>query len=71
MTLRTLIYVVLNVVAIIACGALGAGAGYGVVHSLDLSGVGAALVATAIGMVAATAAWAGGSSLLRAAGLIR
>lgn len=71
MTFRTLIYILLNVIAIIACGAAGAGAGYGVVQSLDLSGVVAALVATAIGMVVATAAWAGGSALMRAAGLIR
>ena len=71
MALRTLMYVTLNVIAIIACGTAGAGAGYGIVQSLNLSGVAAALVATAIGMVVATAAWAGGSSLLRAAGLIR
>jgi hypothetical protein len=71
MALRTLVYVALNIIAIIVCGAVGAGAGYGIVHSFDLSGVIGALVATAIGMVVATAAWAGGSSLLRAAGLIR
>jgi hypothetical protein len=70
MSLHTLVYVALNIMAIIVCGAAGAGAGYGVVHSFALSGVVGAIVATAIGMVVATAAWAGGSSLLRAAGLI-
>jgi hypothetical protein len=71
MTFRTLAYVTLNLVAIIVCGAIGAGAGYALLALLGLSGVIGALVATFTGMVVATAAWTLGSTLLRAAGLIR
>ena len=71
MTFRSLLSVFLNLIAIVACGALGAGAGYGVLALLDASGVIGALVAALVGMLVATAAWAAGSAVLRAAGLIR
>ncbi len=71
MKLRTLAGVALSVAAIIACGALGGGAGYGLLAWLGWSGVSGALVAVFVGMVVATAAWTLGSVLLRAAGLIR
>jgi hypothetical protein len=71
MTLRSILGIAQSVVAIIACGALGAGAGYGLVALLGWSGVGGALLAVFVGMVVATAAWTGGSVLLRAVGLIR
>jgi hypothetical protein len=71
MTFRTLAYIMGNLLAIIACGAIGAGAGYALLALLGLWGVAGALLAAFVGMVVATAAWALGSSLLRAAGVIR
>jgi len=71
MNLRTLAGVALSVVGIVACGALGAAAGYALLLQLGWVGVGGALVAVVVGMVVATAAWTLGSVLLRAAGLIR
>jgi hypothetical protein len=41
------------------------------VNGLGFDGVFGAILAAVIGMVVATALWAGGSSLLRAMGLIR
>ena len=69
--MRTYLRIALNVIAIIACGALGGGIGFVIARALSLDGVPAALVAAVIGMVIATAAWAGGSSVLRALGIIR
>ena len=66
MTLRTLTLIALNVLAIVACGVLGGAAGYGVIGWLDLTGVPAAIVASIVGMVVATVAWAAGTTLLRA-----
>jgi hypothetical protein len=71
MSARSLLLILLNLLAIVACGVLGAGAGYGVVSVLDLGGVIGALVATFVGMVVATAAWAAGYAALRAAGWVR
>jgi len=62
---------VLNLLAIVVCGALGAGAGYGVVVLAGLGGVIGALIAAFVGMLVATAAWAGGVVALRAVGLVR
>ena len=61
----------LNILAIVACGAAGAGAGYGVLVLLDVHGLIGAFVAALVGMVVASAAWAAGSTVLRAAGWIR
>jgi uncharacterized membrane-anchored protein len=71
MTFRRLALLVLNLLAIVVCGGLGGAVGYGVIHALDLSGIAGALVAAVIGMVIATAAWAGGATLLRVLGLVR
>ena len=71
MSLRTLTLIALNVVGIVACGGLGGAAGYGAIYWLGLTGVPAAIVAAAIGMVVATVAWAAGSTLLRALRIIR
>ena len=71
MSIRSLVSILLNVLAIVACGAAGAGAGYGVLTLLDVGGVTGALIAALVGMVVASAAWAAGSTVLRAAGRIR
>lgn len=71
MTLHSILGIVQSVVAIIVCGALGGGAGYGLLALLGWTGIGGALVAVFVGMVVATAAWTLGSVLLRAVGLIR
>ena len=63
--------VVLNLLAIVVCGALGAGAGFGVVTLAGIHGVAGALVAAFVGMLVATAAWAAGVVALRAAGVLR
>ena len=63
--------VVLNLLAIVVCGALGAGAGYGVVTLAGIDGVAGALVAALVGMLVATAAWAAGVVALRALGVVR
>ena len=71
MKMRTVVGILLNLVAIVVCGAIGAIGGYGTVEWLDLSGVVGALVAAFVGMVLATAAWAAGATLLRGAGILR
>jgi hypothetical protein len=63
--------ILLNLLAIVVCGAIGAGAGYGVLALLDVWGVIGALIAALVGMVVASVAWAAGSAALRAAGIIR
>jgi hypothetical protein len=55
----------LSVLAILACGGVGAFAGLGLTRWVGLSGTWAALVATLVGMVVATAAFAVGVALLR------
>ncbi len=62
---------VLSVLAILACGTLGALAGYASVTALGWSGTFAAIVATAIGMVVATGAWIAGAVVLRKLGWLR
>jgi len=71
MSIRSLVSILLNILAIVACGAVGAGAGYGMLALFDVWGVTGAFVAAPVGMVVASAAWAAGSTALRAAGWIR
>jgi hypothetical protein len=71
MSARGFLLVVANLLAIVLCGAAGGVTGYAVIRLLDLSGVAGALLAAVIGMLVATAAWAGGATLLRALGLVR
>ena len=63
--------IALSVFAILACGALGALVGFGVVSTVGWAGTGAAILAAAIGMVVATLAWAGGVAILRGLGWLR
>lgn len=70
-SVRLRMSILLNILAIVTCGAAGAGAGYGVLALLDLHGLTGAFVAAGVGMVVASAAWAAGSTALRAAGWIR
>ncbi len=60
-----------SVLAILACGALGAVAGYFVRAWLELGGVGGALVALVVAMFVAAVAWGTGATVLRRAGVIR
>jgi hypothetical protein len=69
--LRSLLPIVANLLAIVACGGLGAGAGYGVLLLTGIDGVFGALIAALVGMIVATAAWVAGSAALRAARLLR
>lgn len=69
--MRTFLSVVSNVVAIVLCGALGAGAGMALRATLGLDGVAGALLALFVAMVVATVAWALGAAVLRAAGILR
>lgn len=64
-TLRSVVIVTVNLVAIIVCGGLGGATGYGLVHALNLSGVTGALVAAFAAMLVATFAWAAGAALWR------
>ena len=63
--------ITLSALAILACGSLGAFAGYGVVTALGWTGTLAALVAALVGMVVATLAWALGVVALRRLGWLR
>jgi hypothetical protein len=60
-----------SLLGIFVCGLTGGLAAWSAVSALDLDGALGAIVATVIGMVVATALWAGGSTLLRALGLLR
>ena len=60
-----------SITGILTCGVAGGYAAWMLVAALGVGGVVGALAAAAIGMVCATALWAGGSSLLRALGWIR
>lgn len=66
-----LLSVLLGIVAILACGALGAAAGLGLRAWLGLDGVGGAVLALFVAMIVATAAWALGVALLRALRILR
>jgi len=63
--------IALSVLAILACGALGALAGFGVVSAIGGMGTAAAILAAVIGMFVATLAWAAGVALLRRLGWLR
>ena len=69
--MRTLLSVLVSVVAILACGALGAAAGMSVRAWLALDGIAGALIALFVAMIVATAAWAIGMAVLRAARILR
>ncbi len=60
-----------SIVAILICGVAGGFAAWMIVSGLGIDGVTGALVAAVVGMVAATALWAGGSWLLRSVGWLR
>jgi len=61
---------ILNVLAIIACGGGGTLLAWLLVSMLGWTGVPGTLAAVAIGMLAATLLWAGGVALLRALRLL-
>ena len=63
--------IVASIVAILICGVAGGIAAWMLVTTLGIDGVTGALAAAVIGMIVATALWAGGSALLRALGWIR
>lgn len=52
-----------NTVAMILCGAAGAGLGWALVSAFDWTGVGATIVAIITAMTAATLLWAGGVAI--------
>jgi hypothetical protein len=60
-----------TILAILACGVAGGIAAWGLVTALGFDGVFGAILAAFVGMVVATALWAGGSSLLRGLGWLR
>jgi hypothetical protein len=53
------------------CGVIGGYSAWVAVTAWGIEGAGGAILAAIIGMVAATALWAGGSTLLRTLGFIR
>ena len=59
-----------SILAIIVCGGLGGYVGWLLVTTFGLDGTPGAIVAAIVAMVIAVAAWAAGSSLLRAVGVI-
>jgi len=61
----------LSILAILVCGAAGAGVGFLAAQTLGLTGVPASLLAVGVGMVLATALWAAGAALLRKLGWLR
>lgn len=69
--MRTLLSVLTSVVAILACGAIGTAAGLGLRAWLALDGIAGALAALFVAMIVATAAWALGMAVLRAARILR
>jgi hypothetical protein len=59
-----MLVIVLYVLAIVACGGLGALLGWAIAGSIGLTGTPMALVAAFIGMVTATLLWILGAALL-------
>lgn len=55
--------IVLYVLAIVACGGMGAGIGWLVAGGIGLTGTPMALVAAFVGMIVATALWILGTAL--------
>jgi hypothetical protein len=60
-----------SILGILICGVAGGFAAWSAVTAWGIDGVLGAIVAAVIGMVVATAFWAGGSSLMRALGWVR
>jgi len=60
-----------SILGILVCGVGGGISAWALVTALGADGVLGAILAAVIGMVVATALWAGGSSLLRALGWLR
>ena len=60
-----------SILAIFLCGVAGGVAAWAAVYAMGLDGVPGALAAAVIGMVVATALFAGGTSLFRALGWTR
>lgn len=60
-----------SVIGILICGVAGGFSAWMLVSNLGIDGVIGAFIAAMIGMIVATALWAGGSALLRALGLMR
>ena len=60
-----------SIVGILLCGIAGGFAAWMLVSMLGLDGVPGALVAAVMGMIVATALWAGGSWLLRTVGWLK
>ena len=60
-----------SIIGILICGITGGFAAWMLVSRLGIDGVTGACVAAVIGMIVATALWAGGSWLLRAVGFLR
>ena len=56
--------IVLYVLAILACGAVGAVLGWAIAGTIGLTGTPMALVAAFIGMVAATLLWIAGAAVV-------
>jgi hypothetical protein len=55
-----------SVLGIVLCGGLGGFAAWAIVRAIGLEGTVGAILAAIVGMVVATAAWTGGTTLLRA-----
>ena len=60
-----------SIIGILFCGVAGGFAAWVLVSNLGVEGVIGAFIAAVIGMIVATALWAGGTALLRALGRIR
>ena len=60
-----------SVLAILLAGVAGGVTAWAAVHAMGVDGVPGALVASVIGMVVATALWAGGTTLFRVLGWTR
>lgn len=63
--------ILVSILGIIVCGGIGGITAWAVVTAIGWDGTLGAILAAIIGMVVATAAWAGASSLLRVLGRIR
>jgi hypothetical protein len=60
-----------SLAGILVCGGTGGFVAWLAVNAMEIEGVSGAILATAIGMVVATALWVAGASLLRALGFLR
>jgi hypothetical protein len=63
--------IVASLAAIVVCGGAGGFLAWAVISALDIEGVAGAVLATAIGMIVATALWIAGGWALRASGIVR